>query len=146
MLKILTFIVPFILKGATSRTPGKSLAGQSAIYGLIFFGSLSLLFAIFTWLLTTHSIEVAFLGVGIVLLLGALVIKFEQWRNRPQPTSEANSLPPNIENDALAAHIPDSLKDDPLLKKILVEISDKPLAATVTALTLGMLLSREYFD
>jgi len=94
----------------------------------------------------TYSVEVAFLGIGLLFILGALAIKIEQWRKRITAKSEMERLPQNIENDALAAHIPDSLKDDPLLKKILVEISEKPIAATATALTVGMILSREYFD
>ncbi len=145
MLKILTFIVPFILKG-TAKTPGKSLAGQSAFYGLMFFGSLFLLFAIFTWLLKTYSLDVAFLGIGLILLSGAITVKTYQLKKRPVPKPETKQLPANIQNDALAAHIPDNFKDDPLLKKVLTEISEKPMAATATALTFGMLLSREYFD
>jgi len=94
----------------------------------------------------TYSLEMAFMAIGIILISGAIIIKFEQWRNRPKPSSRIKQLPQNIQNDPLAAHIPDSLKNDPVLKKVLVEISEKPLAATATALTVGMLLSREYFD
>ncbi len=94
----------------------------------------------------TYSLEMAFLAIGIILISGALLIKFESWRTRPKPKTGSKQLPQNIENDLLAAHIPDNLKEDPVLKKILVEISEKPLAATATALTVGMLLSREYFD
>ena len=145
MLKVLTFIAPFILKGAV-KDPAKSLAGQSAFYGLFFFGFLFLLAAVFTCLMKTYSLEVAFSGLGIILIAGALTIKFFQWQSQQKSKPKAKRLPYNIENDALAAHIPDNIKDDPLLKKILNEIGEKPLAATATALTLGVLLSREYFD
>jgi len=81
VLKILTFIAPFILKGA-SKNPAKSFVGLFAFYGLIFFGFLFILFAIYTWLMKTYSVEVAFLGIGLLFILGALAIKIEQWRKR----------------------------------------------------------------
>ena len=79
-------------------------------------------------------------------MIGAAAIKFFQWQSRLRPKLAVSPLPNNIEKDVLAANIPDSLKNDPMVKKVLGEISKKPLAASATALTIGMLLSREYFD
>ena len=145
MLKILTIIAPFVLKGA-AKNPAKSLAGQFGFYVLFLCGSLFLCCAIFIWLKKTYSFEVAFLGLGLLFMIGAAAIKFFQWQSRLRPKLAVSPLPNNIENDVLAANIPDSLKNDPMVKKVLGEISKKPLAASATALTIGMLLSREYFD
>jgi len=75
MLKILTIIAPFVLKGA-AKNPAKSLAGQFGFYVLFLCGSLFLCCAIFIWLKKTYSFEVAFLGLGLLFMIGAAAIKF----------------------------------------------------------------------
>lgn len=143
MLKLLTFAAPFFLKGA-SKGPVKTLIGNSAIYTLLLIASFFVLAGVFTWVLKTYSLEAAFLGTGMILLVSAALIKFSLWLRRPK--KQSSTLPENLEHDVLANHTPDSLKNDPLIQRVLTEIADKPVAATATAVTIGMLLSREYFD
>ena len=101
----------------------------------------------FIWLKNIYNSEIAYLGLGLLFVTGAVIVKILQWQSRPnlRKKIETKPLPNNIKNDPLVAHIPDSLKDDPLVKKVLVEISENPMAASATALTIGLLLSREYF-
>ena len=143
MLRLLTSIAPFLLKEPANSLV-KTLIGRSAVYALIFAGLVFIIAALFTWVSETYSLEMAFLTVGTILLTGALTCQYIIWSRlsrKKQP-----SLPKNMEHDLLATQIPETLARDPLIQRILKEIGDNPIPATATALTVGTLLSREFFD
>ena len=87
--------------------------------------------------------DVAFLALGGVLILVAVTVKLAAAlrRNRIKSAREAN-----IEGDPLSDYIPESLKENPVLQKLLMQVSETPIAATVSAVTIGILISRELFE
>lgn len=142
MLKLITLAAPLLLQGR-SKPPARSLAGRLLMAILILGAGLCLLGALFVWVLKTYSLELAFLTLGGTLFLGALIAAYA-FRPAREAVKEA-ATPAPIGNDALAKYIPESVAQDPLVQRIVKEISDKPVAATASAVVIGMLLSREVF-
>jgi len=49
-------------------------------------------------------------------------------------------------NDPMAKYIPDTIKVNPTVQKLLHQVSESPITATATAVTIGVLLSKEIFE
>lgn len=143
MLRFLTFVVPFLLKGAT-KGPVKTLIGRSTFYAIVFFGIVFLLAALFVWVAKTYSLEIAFLTLGLLFLGFAVLSKLVEWVKRR--AKRRKSIPKSMENDALAELLPDSLTDDPAIQNVLKKIGAHPVIAVGTAVALGAILAREFLN
>ena len=164
MLKFLTLVAPYILKGRKSG-PATKVAGRSLVYMLIGLATIFLLSALFVLTLQEVSLEAAFAIVGVALLFLALTVHLlmslktkTNSKGRALSNSRGNNekylagpelpkgnLPETMQNDLLANYIPDGLKDDPVIGKLLKEIGENPITSTAVAVTLGMLISRDLF-
>jgi len=140
ILKTLTFLAPFVLKGATKR-PVKTLAGVFATYGLMLISILFISIAIFIYITKEYGADAAFLAIGLLALLTAGYLHFRRILRR----KKLSSLPDKMEQDPLASKLPESLRDDPVIGSILKQINDNPVPATAVAVTLGMVIANEYF-
>lgn len=141
MFRYAKYAVPFILK-APRRSPVKVLAGLAASYALLFIGMLFVIIAAFIWIVKHYGSDAAFLVVGATFIVGAVIILV--WSKRRKPV--ARPLPANVSQDPLANYIPANLRESPTVQKLLIHVSENPVAATVTALTLGMLISNELIE
>ncbi|MGJ8562312.1 MAG: hypothetical protein ACSHXY_02060 [Alphaproteobacteria bacterium] len=95
--------------------------------------------ALYVWASTEFGVLIAcLLMCGTLVSLGAIMM-FAGKRG----TVKKTSLPTTLQGDPLAQHIPDSLKDDPRVQQLLEKIAENPLAASASAVALGMLVSRE---
>ncbi|WP_371395352.1 phage holin family protein [Fretibacter rubidus] len=141
MLRYAKYAVPYILK-APRRSPVKSLAGLALSYILFLLGAIFLLIAAFIWVATHYGTDTAFLSLGTIFLISAaifmMIAKDKRYVKPP--------LPDNVAQDPLAAHIPASVRENPTVQKLLLHVSENPVAATATAVTLGMLISNEFFE
>ena len=128
---------------APRRNPVKNLAGFALAYSLIGISVIFLFTAAFIWLSKAYGTEVAFAATGLALLFAAsnLLILL----NRPKRELSA-PMPPKIAHDPLAKYIPETVRDNPTLQKLLHQIGESPVTATATAVTVGMLLSREFLE
>lgn len=141
MIKYLTYIAPLILK-APRRNPVKQLAGLLLSYSLIGIAIIFLFIAGFIHISKLYGTEVAFAATGITMLLaGSILITLLS-----RPKSKHTPLPPKIANDPLAKYVPESIKENPTVQKLLYQIGESPVTATATAVTIGMLLSKELFE
>ena len=55
-------------------------------------------------------------------------------------------MPVGLEDDPLSAFLPDIIKENETVKNLVSQESHNPIMATAAAVTLGMLLSREFFE
>lgn len=141
MLRYAKYAVPLILK-APRRSPVKTLAGLAVSYLLFVVGVIFLMTAVFIWIATNYGADTAFLTLGLLLIACGGVIKLFA-RNRRVLKAP---LPSNVARDPLAQYIPPSVRENPTIRKLIVQISENPVAATATAVTLGMLISNELFE
>ncbi len=141
MLRYAKYAVPFLLK-APRRSPVKALAGVAAAYLMLSVGVLLVVVAAFIWTFKNYGSDIAFLATGLFFI--ALSASFLIWSKSRKRLKAA--MPTNINQDPLANYIPETLKDSPLIQKLLIHISENPIAATATAATLGILLSKEFLE
>lgn len=141
MIKYLSYAAPYILR-TQARNPVKKIAGLLFAYILIGFSAVFLFIAVFIWMAKTYGTESAFAVVGGVMLLIGLIMIFIL--NRPKKVEVA--VHPKVSNDPLAKFIPDNIKSNPTVQTLLQQIEDNPVTATATAVTVGMLLSKEFLE
>lgn len=141
MIKYAKYAVPYLIK-APRRNPVKQLAGFALAFLLLGLSALFLFIAIFIWLSKEFGTEIAFASTGGGLLFCAIILLMILKQSKP----EAAPIPPNIAHDPLAKYVPDTLRDNPTVQKLLFQIGENPVAATASAVTIGMLLSRELLE
>ncbi len=142
MLRLLTFVLPLLLKGPT-KGPIKNLVGRSAFSALAFFGFFFLLAALFVWLMVTYSLVVAFLAMAVIFFSGALLMLIKQ---RLAASKKGRRISPTTKTeDALTGLLPDSLASDPSIQHVLREIGKNPIPAAAIAALVGAVVARELF-
>lgn len=141
MIKYAKYAVPYLLK-APRRNPVKHLAGFALAYFLLGLSALFIFTASFLWLSKAFGAEVAFAALGSGLLLIALTLLLVLKR----PLDKDTPMPPKLAHDPLAKYVPDTIRENPTMQKLLFQIGESPITATATAVTVGMLLSRELLE
>ncbi len=121
----------------------KSLFGIIFSYVLMAIGITFLGCAAFLFLQAQFSTEISFTILGIVTLIIALIVHLKAI-NKLKPKEE--ELPVGLEDDPLSAFLPDIIKENETVKNLVSQVSHNPIMATVAAVTLGMVLSREFFE
>jgi len=105
--------------------------------GIIFLGC-----ATFLFLQDLYSTEIAFTVLGVFLLIIAGVVYLRS-RNNLKPDADE---PIGLKDDPLSALLPDIIKENDTIKNLVSQVSHNPLMATAAAVTLGIVLSREFFE
>ena len=141
MIKYAKYAVPYLMK-APRRNPVKNLARFALAYILIVLSAFFLLTASFIWLTKEYGVEVAFAVTGGALLFSAITLLATLRR----PRKTAAPIPPKLADDPLAKYIPENVRENPTMQKLLYQIGESPVTATATAVTLGMLISREFLE
>ena len=141
MLKYAKYAVPYLMK-APRRNPVKDLAGLALAYILIALSGVFLFTASFIWLSKEYGAEIAFAVTGATLLISAIVLLAILKR----PKKDIAPIPPKLAHDPLAKYVPETVRENPTLQKLLYQIGESPVTATATAVTLGMLISREFLE
>lgn len=123
--------------------------------GAIIMASIAAIFfvaALFTWLTKTYGLDIAFLGVAVLLSIAAmsLILKARRTQKANQTIlrEQQDRLRDLLDGqaDPLADHIPEDVLMHPLSQKILLQIEDHPLPAGLSAVGLGLILSHQIFD
>jgi len=127
---------------APNRNPVKNLAGFALAYILMAISAVFLFTASFIWLSKEYGVDIAFAVTGAALLFSAVILLAILKR----PKEEAAPIPPKLAHDPLAKYVPDTVRENPTMQKLLYQIGESPVTATATAVTLGMLISREFLE
>lgn len=152
MLKFLLAAAPYVMSmsGKTSR---KIVASRLIALALFALGGFALLIALFVWTAPRFGVDTAWLVTGIVLLITAAIF-FAQSRKEVPVRSNSVSrkltalTQPNsstIDDDPLGVLMPESIKSDPSVRKVIRKISENPVLASAAALAVGAFIAREFF-
>jgi|GEM_PF-1920288 len=140
MMKYLTFIAPLLIK-APRKNPVQVLTGFAAMGLLIAFGSLAVLIGLWFFLARIAGVDVAWLAVGIIMLVGALIV----FMSLRVPVKERETLPYDIKTDPIGELLPAELLKDPIVAKVLGQINEHPMGAMAAATALGTVVGQELF-
>lgn len=112
-------------------------------YLLMAIGTIFLGCSAFLFLQDQFSTEISFLILGAVTFLFAIGLLL--WsKNKLKPKAEEEPI--GLKDDPLSAFLPDVIKENDTVKNLVSQVSHNPIMATVSAVTLGMILSREFFE
>ncbi|GLQ21170.1 hypothetical protein ACFFUB_06590 [Algimonas porphyrae] len=151
MLRYVTLIAPLLMRKGTPN-PVRVLTGYMGAFFLTGFAAIFLLAALFTWITKTYGLDIAFLSLGVIFAIIAIGLTIMARVSQTIQLKKAEDRHARIKgmlaakDDPLAAHVPDDVLTHPISQKILAQVEDKPLVAGVTAVGLGVLLSRQLID
>ena len=141
MLKYAKYAVPYLIK-SPRRIPVRQLAGLLLTYITIVLAGFFLLMGALIWLSKNYGSDIAFAVLGTFLLCVGLTALYFQNRKR----RALLALTPQVNTDPLAQYVPASIRDNPAIQKLMLQIEQNPLTAAATAVTVGVLLSNELFE
>ena len=128
------------------------MTGYAAALIFAVFAGIFFLAALFTWIAIDYGLDLAFLAVAAILLVIAIAFAISAQISKQKALREAEQQREQIQGllaakaDPLAEHIPEELLTHPVSQKILGQIEESPIAASATALGLGVLLSHQLLD
>ena len=139
MLKLLLAAAPYVLS-ASPQKPKKRIA-RSLMASLLFaLSGLMLTAAMFVYLTAVYGAAIGFLSVSALFFLVGLIMFFKS----KSPKSLKVNQPRSVQStDPLAGLIPESLMSDPAVTKLVGQIRANPIATSLAAATIGMLITRE---
>jgi len=142
MLRKAYYLISLLLK-SRKVVSNKSRFGIIFSYFLMGIGAIFLTCAAFVFIQSRFSTDIAFAALGAVFMIIAFIVYFTAKRKLAEPESET---PIGLEDDPLSALLPDVIKENETIKNLVSQISHNPIMATSAAVTLGVLLSREFFE
>ena len=139
MLKFLLAAAPYLLK-APSQTSQKQIARSFTALVLFGLSGMALAAATFIYVTSIYGAALGFITLSIMFLLAGLAMYFKAKRPR---RSGGDNLPSPTTSDPIAALVPDAIMKDPAVTKIMNQITSNPIATSVAAAAIGMLITRE---
>jgi len=98
--------------------------------------------AVFIWVSKTYGADAAFAVMGLSTFATALIL-LAVLKDKKKTVVRLDTA---TGNDPMAKYIPDTVKTNPTVQKLMHQVGESPITATATAVTIGMLLSRELFE
>ena len=141
MIRYARYAVPYLLQ-VRRGNPAKKIAGLAFAYMLMGFSILCLGIAGFIWVSGQYGVDVAFAATGLFSMCAASILFFRLRRKAEIKVEDLQAAT----NDPLAKFVPDTIRDNPTTQKLLNQIQDNPITSTATAVTIGILLSREFLE
>lgn len=139
MLKLLIATAPYLLK-VPSQKSQKQVVRSLAALALFALSGLMLAAALFIYLTSIYGAAIGFLSMGTLFLTAGLMVFYK--KKNPK-VANSNSLPATTTSDPIAALIPEAIIRDPAVTKLINQIASKPVATSLAAATIGMLITRE---
>ena len=155
MLKLLLASAPYLIR-SSPKTSRRFIARRLLGLGLLALGGLTFLIALFLWMAPRYGADIAWLTVsgiffviGLICFMGGNSVKSKP-NGKASATSKSTLSLTETEltagkTDPIAALLPDGLKQDPNVKAVIARVSENPVAASVAAVAIGMIISREIF-
>jgi len=139
MLKLLLAAAPYILS-ASPQKPKKRIARRLMASLLFALSGLMLTAAMFVYLTAVYGAAIGFLSVSALFFFVGLIM----FLKAKSPRLPKVNQPPSVQTtDPLAGLIPESLMKDPAVTKLMGQITANPIATSLAAASIGMLITRE---
>ena len=139
MLKLLITAAPYLLR-APGQNSQKQIARSFTALVLFALSGLALVVAAFIYVTSIYGAAIGFLTVSVIFLMVGGIIYFKA-RNPKQLSND--NLPSTSTNDPVAALIPDGIMNDPAVSKLMGQVTANPIATSLAAATIGMIVTRE---
>lgn len=139
MLKFLLAAAPYLLK-APSQTSKKQIARSFTALVLFALSGMALVAATFVYVTSVYGAAIGFMSVSLVFLFTGLVLYF---KTRSPKSLSKKHLPSSEISDPIASLVPEAVMRDPAVKKLMGQIIANPVAASLAAATIGMMITRE---
>ena len=139
MLKFLLAAAPYLLK-APSKTSQKQIARSFTALVLFALSGIMLAAATFIYVTSLYGAAIGFITISVMFLIAGLAMYFKV--RRPKQLHDDN-LPSASTNDPIAALVPSAIMKDPAVTKLVGQITANPIATSVAAAAIGMIISRE---
>ena len=140
MLKFLLAAAPYLLK-APNRNSHKQVARSFTALVLFAFSGLALCAAIFIYVTSLYGAALGFTSVSALLLIAGLAIFAKA---KTPKGSNSGNLPAVQSSDPVAALVPDAVMEDPTVKRLMTQVAANPVATSLAAAAIGMLITREF--
>jgi len=144
MLKILLAAAPYLLKASQSSEKQKARSFTALV--LFALSGVMISAAIFVYLTSIYGAAVGFVSLSTFYLIVGLILVFKARKAHSTSrnlVSKDTKISTEI-GDPMASFIPDAVLKDPAVTKILDQIKANPIATTLAAATIGMMLTREF--
>lgn len=139
MLKFLLAAAPYLLK-APSQTSQKQIARSFTALVLFALSGLTLAAATFIYVTSLYGAAIGFLTVSIMFLVAGLALYFKA---KNASNLRNDNLPAAKTSDPIAALVPEAIMKDPAVTKIMNQVTANPVATSLAAAAIGMLITRE---
>jgi hypothetical protein len=143
MFKLASYFLPFILN-APSKRSANYLARLLAAYFTMCVAVLMILTALIIWIATTYNAVVAFAAVGGALLASASLVVYII--NSPLRKKRNLIASAPASTDPIGKFLPEAIKSHPTVQTLLAQIGENPVTAAAAAVTIGALISKEFFE
>ncbi len=123
------------------------MAGMFASMAFFSLAAVFILTAAFIYIAREYGADLAFLAIGIIFLVTGLIFFTKSLMDhREKMKVEEVAGVAIAKTDPLAKLLPDSIKNNPAIEKILAQIATNPVTAAAAALSLGLLLAHEFLE
>lgn len=139
MLKLFLAVAPYILSAPTQTIP-KKIARRLMAFVLFALSCLTFLVAIFILITSYYGAAIGFLSVSGFFLFTGLIFFYSAKRRR-RTSNEKISHTQSA--DPIASFLPNSIVNTPTISRLVQQISENPVATSVGAAGIAMLLTRE---
>lgn len=139
MLKFLLAAAPYLLK-APGQTSQKQIARSFTALVLFALSGMTLAAATFIYVTSIYGAAIGFISVSVMFLVAGLALYFKA--KNPRPSGKDN-LPSSETSDPIAALVPESIMKDPTVTKLMNQVTANPVATSLAAAAIGMLITRE---
>ena len=140
MIKLLLRAAPYVLKMPSSKSQKRE--PRSLMAAILFgFGALALTASAFIYVSDVYGAAAGFLTVSAILFSAGLAFLY---RAKRKPALKTEAIIADTSSDPIASMLPDAVLKDPSVSKALMQISKNPIAASVAAAAIGMLVTREF--
>lgn len=141
MLKLLLATAPYLLK-ATSQTSKKQKVRSLTALVLFCLAGGALVAAAFVFVTSLYGAAVGFLTVSALFTLMGLVFYFKVKNPKSDKIKDVTS-PAETTTDPIAALIPEAALKDPAVAKLLNQVVSNPVATSLAAAAISMMITRE---
>lgn len=143
MFKLASYALPFFLN-APSKKSANHFARLLAAYFTMCLAVLMILTAVIILIATTYNAVVAFAAVGGALLASSLLVVYII--NSPNRKRKNLSASTSASTDPIGKFLPEAIKSHPTIQTLLSQIGENPITAAAAAVTIGALISKEFFE